>query len=37
MRKGEVKSKCIKNGNESVSWILLLDSTFRIFTISIGK
>ena len=28
VRKGEVKGGCIKNDNESASWILLLDSIF---------
>ena len=37
VRKGEVKGGGIKNGNESASWILLLDSPFRIITISIGE
>ena len=36
MHKGEVKGRGIKNGNESASWILLLDSPFRIITISVG-
>ena len=35
--KGEVKDGSIKNGNESVSWILLLDNPFRIITISVGE
>ena len=34
--KGEVKGGSIKNGNESASWILLLDNLFRIITISVG-
>ena len=34
--KGEVKGGGIKNGNESASWILLLDNLFRIITISVG-
>ena len=29
VRKGEVKSGCIKKANESDSWILLLDSSFN--------
>ena len=37
VRKGEVKSGGIKIGNESASWILLLDSPFREITISVGK
>ena len=37
VRKGEVKGGGIKNENESASWILLLDSPFRIITISIGE
>ena len=37
MRKGEVKGGGIKNENESVSWILLLDSPFRVITISVGE
>ena len=32
VRKGEVKSGGIKIGNESASWILLLDSPFREIT-----
>ena len=35
--KGEVKGGGIKNGNESASWILLLDSPFRVITIFIGE
>ena len=37
MHKGEVKCRGIKNGNELVSWILLLDSLFRVITISVGN
>ena len=37
VRKGEVKGGGIKNGNESASWILLLDSPFRVITIFIGE
>ena len=37
VRKGEVKSGGIKIGNESASWILLLDSPFREITISVGE
>ena len=37
VRKREVKGGGIKNGNESASQILLLDSPFRIITISIGE
>ena len=33
MHKGEVKERGVKNGNESVCWILLLDSPFKIITI----
>ena len=35
--RGEVKGRGIKNGNELASWILLLDSPFRIITISVGE
>ena len=35
--RGEVKSEGIKIGNESASWILLLDSPFREITISVGE
>ena len=37
VRKGEVKSGGIKIGNESASWILLLDSPFREITIFVGE
>ena len=35
--RGEVKGGGIKNGNESASWILLLDSPFKIIIISVGE
>ena len=35
--KGKVKGRGIKSRNESVSWILLLDSPFRVITISVGE
>ena len=35
VRKREVKCGGIKNGNQLVSWILLLDSPFKAITISI--
>ena len=34
---GEVKGGGIENGNESASQILLLDSPFKIITISVGE
>ena len=37
VRKGEVKSGGIKIGNESASWILLLDNPFKAITISVGE
>ena len=37
MRKGEAKGGGVKNGNESASWILLLDSPFRLITIFVGE
>ena len=37
MLKGEVKEKGVKNGNESAFWIILLNSTFKIITISVGE
>ena len=35
--RGEMKGVNIKNRNESASWILLLDSPFRIITISVNE
>ena len=35
--KGEVKGGGIKSRDESASWILLLNSPFRVITISIGE
>ena len=37
VHKGEVKGGGVKNGNELVSWILLLNSPFRIITISVDE
>ena len=37
MRKGKMKGGGIKNGSESASWILLLDSPFRVITISVSR
>ena len=37
MCKAEVKGGGIKIGNELASWILLLDSPFRVITISVGE
>ena len=37
VRKGDVKGGGVKNGNELASWILLLDNSFRIITISVGE
>ena len=37
MHKGEVNGGGVKNRNESAFWTLLLDTTFRIITISVGE